>query len=365
MGNSAPKAPDPTVAAGGELAAQLANYPFEQLISELAQTGGTGTATNPATGLSQTYNFSGLGTADVQNAVSEQMAQTLLGIQQNLGPQYIALALQNLQQSDPQGYAAYKQLFDQIQTEASQNPPDQPLSEQTQSAINNILQNSQTLTPEEQQQSLDRSNAGNVASGITLGNAPEQANVNALVSAADQQQQQAEGTATQYLNEGVTPADISYRTLQQNLSNLGNFINGVTPTSEFSSISGASSGAAPIIQTGYQPQTINEGQTAQAGVNLQNELFGTQSQLESGTANPYLAGLNLGISGLTTGLNVNPNLFGNLFGNSTNNSFQDFSNTVYGLNTNYSDPFFGSADIPSTTAPTVNDSGLTDFSTTA
>lgn len=244
------------------------------------------------------------------------MAQTLLGIQQNYGPQYVQLALQNLQQSDPQGYSAYKQLFDQIQQEASQNPPDQALSEGTQTAINNILKNSQTLTPTEETQALNQSNAGNVQSGIILGNAPTQNNVNAVVGATDQQQQQAQSAAQQYLSEGVTPADISYRTLQQNLSNLGNFVSGVTPTSEFSSLSGASQGAAPILQTGYSPQGINENQAASSGINLQNELFGTQEQLASGTANPYLAGLNLGIQGISTGLTANPNLFSQ-FGSSS------------------------------------------------
>lgn len=248
------------------------------------------------------------------------MAQTLLGIQQNLGPQYIQLALQNLQQSDPTGYAAYNQLFNQIQQEASQGPPDQPLSEATQGAINNLLQNAQTLTPTEQTQATQQANADNAATGILLGNAPEQAVVNSVVGATDQQTNQAQSAAEQYLNEGVSPADIAFRTLQQNLANEGAFVSGQNPTAEFSSLSGASNGAAPTnIPTDYQTPGINESQVAGQGISNANNLFGAQSELENAQANPYLAGLNFGIQGLSTGLNANPNLFSSLFsaGNQT------------------------------------------------
>lgn len=319
MGGSAPSAPSPVSSAQGGLESQIATFPFSSLINELAETGSTGTAINPTTGQPETYDFSGLGTANVQNTVSNQMAQTLLGIQQNYGPQYIQLALQNLQQSDPQGYAAYSQLFNQIQQEAQANP-DQPLSNNTQSAINNLLQNAQTLSPTAETQVLQGSNAGNVATGITSGNIPEQNNVNAVVNAADQQQNQVENAAAQYLGEGVSPADISYRTLEQNLQNLGSFVAGQNPETEFQSISGASGGAAPYPQTNVQNPSINENAAASAGLNLANNLFGTQSTLAENTANPYLAGLNFGLQGISTGLNVNPNLF-NEFGSTYSTPF--------------------------------------------
>jgi hypothetical protein len=298
MGNSAPTAPNPTAAASGSLAANLAQYPFEDIVNELAQTGGQENLINPATGQPQNVNFTGLGTADVQNQVSSQLAQTLLGIQQNLGPQYIQLALQNLQQSDPTGYGAYQQLFDQIQQEAAQNPPDQPLSEATQSQINNVLQNSNTLTPTELTQTEGAANAGNEASGITLGNAPTQNVANSVVGATDTQNQQAQQGAEQYLSEGVSPADIAFRTLQQNLANESNFVSGQNPVPEFASLSGASSGAAPTnTPTNYQSPYINESQVAEQGIENANSLFGSQAELANNQANPYLTGLNFGLQG--------------------------------------------------------------------
>jgi hypothetical protein len=320
VSNPAPQAPSPVSAAQGQLASDIGEFPFQQEISNLAQTGGNATLINPTTGQPEDYNFTNLGTANVQNTVSSQMAQTLLGIQQNLGPQYVQLALQNLQQSDPTGYAAYEQLFNQIQQEAAQNPPDQPLSEATQSAINNILQGSQTLNPQEQTEATQAANAGNVANGILLGNAPQQAVVNSVVGATDANNQQAQGAAEQYLSEGVSPADIAFRTLQQNLSNEGAFVSGQNPTAEFSSLSGAAQGAAPTLPTGYQSPSINETQAAGQGITNANNLFSAQSELANAQANPYLAGLNFGIQGISTGLNANPNLIAELTGGSQYNS---------------------------------------------
>jgi hypothetical protein len=304
MGSSAPSPPDPTQAAIAGIQDQTAAYPFEYLVNALAQTGQSGTLTNPQTGQPQTYNFQGLGTADVQNQVSSQMAQTLLDIQQGLGSQYIAQRLADLKQSDPQGYAAYGQLFDQIQQEASQTPPDMPLSQATQGAINNVLQSSSTLSPDELKQVQQQAGAQNVSTGITLGNAPE-SNVGVdAVNALDQQQSTAQAAADQYLKEGVTPSDITYRQIQQNISNEGAFANGQNPTAQFSSLSGAANGAAPNPNTGYQSPTLNESQGAQQGLNLANSIYGSQNELFQGTANPYLAGLNIATNGINTALNA-------------------------------------------------------------
>src|SRR5271154_1709121 len=104
---SSPSIPDPNQAAIAGIQQQQADYPFSYLVNALSQTGGNANLINPATGQSQDYNFTGLGDQQVQNQVSNQMAQVLLGIQQNYGPQYIQQSLQELQQSDPTGYAAY------------------------------------------------------------------------------------------------------------------------------------------------------------------------------------------------------------------------------------------------------------------
>jgi hypothetical protein len=283
--------PDPTVAATQGIQQQAALYPFDYLVNSLSQTGGDATLTNPATGQPQDYNFTGLGNAEVQNQVSSQMAQVLLGIQQNYGPAYIAQSLKDLQQADPTGYAAYGQLFDKIQQDISKNPPDQPLSESTQAAINNVLKSSASLSPTEQTQVGQQTGSQNASTGILLGNAPEQVGATNAVNALDQQQSSAQNEAAKYLSQGVTPSDIQFRTTQQNLADLGAFINGQTPTAEFSSLSGAQGGAAPTPNTGYQTPTLNEAQGAQSGINNANSLYGIAAQYQQSQANPYLAGL--------------------------------------------------------------------------
>ena len=359
-GGSAPTPPDPSVAAAAGIQQQEADYPFSAEINALSQTGGNASLINPSTGLPQDYNFTGLGTADVQNQVSGQMAQVLLDIQNGLGSQFIAQRLADLQQSDPTGYAAYGQLFNQIQQEAAQSPPDMPLSQAVQSQINSVLQSSNTLSPSEMTQVQQQSAAGNESSGITLGNAPSQVTGTAAVNAVDQQQAQAQAAAGQYLQEGVTPSDIAFRSTQQNVANEGAFINGQNPTAEFSSLSGAQQGAAPTPNTGFQQQTLNEQQGAAQGIGQANQLFDYQSQLSNAESNPYLAGLSTALSGISSAANI---AGGNPYSQMTN----PFASTTTPQSQSYAayDQFTGlgtpgqANSLPATTG--VDDSGNTDI----
>ena len=305
--------PDPNAASVQGIQQQAENYPFAYLINSLSQTGGNATLPAPGTGTPTDYNFTGLGNQEVQNQVSGQMAQVLLDIQQGYGPQFIQQRLSDLKQSDPAGYAAYGQLFDQIQNDISQNPPDQPLSQATQSGILNVLQTSQNLTPDQLSQVQNAARGQNVASGVYLGNAPAQAEANAVVGATDVQNNQAQSDASKYLASGVTPSDISYRQIQQNMANLGAFINGQTPTAEFGSLSGAQGGAAPENNTGYTTPGLNEASGASQGLNQAQGLFEANQQV----ANPYLAGLNIATNGISTANNIYNSLNTNSY--TTNN----------------------------------------------
>ena len=297
--------PDPNAAAAAGIQQTEKNYPFSYIVNALSQTGGNATLTNPATGQPQDYNFTDLGTTQVGNQVSGQMAQVLLDLQNQYGGAYIAQRLADLKQSDPTGYAAYGQLFDQIQQEAAQQPPDMPLSQATQAGIQDLLQKSNTLTPTEQTQVAQQSNAGNVATGVYLGNAPAQVNATNAVNAVDQQNAAAQGEASKFLASGVSPSDVQYRKIQQDMANYGAFINGQNPTAEFSSLSGAQSGAAPAGPTGYQTPTLNVGQAAQQGISQANSLYGINQQ----QANPYLAGLNFASQGVQAASNLGWNPF--------------------------------------------------------
>ena len=296
--------PNPNAAAAAGIQQTEANYPFSYLVNAISQTGGNATLTNPE-GKPQNYDFTGLGTAEVGNQVSGQMAQVLLDLQNQYGGAYIAQRLADLKQSDPTGYASYGQLFDKIQQEAAQQPPDMPLSQATQAGIQDLLQKSNTLTPAEQTQVAQRSNAGNLSTGVYLGNAPAQVNATNAVKAVDAQNAAAQGEASRFLSSGVSPSDVQYRKTQQDMANLGAFINGQNPVAEFSSLSGAQSGAAPANNTGYQTPTMNVGQAAGQGMSQANTLYGINQQ----QANPYLAGLNFASQGAQTASNLGWNPF--------------------------------------------------------
>jgi hypothetical protein len=301
---SSPTIPDPNKAAiaGIETSAQL--NPFEYLINALASTGQSGNVTNPITGQTQNYDFTGLGTADVQNQFQNQMAQTLLDIQKGLGPEFVAQRLKDLEQSDPTGFAAYKQLFDQIKQESAQSPANLQLSEQTQSQINDILSKSQSLDPQELIDVQQGARGGQVQNGIYLGNAPAQAEAGAVVGATDQKQAAGQQEAQSFLQSGVSPEDINYRKIQQDMANLGAFISGQDPTAQFSSISGAQSQAAPYPNSGFQVPTINEGQAAGEGIQNRLGIYQGQVDWSQNSANPYLAGLSTAANATGTAFNL-------------------------------------------------------------
>lgn len=301
---NSPQIPDPGKAAIQGVQTQAQLNPYEYLINALASTGGSGTVVNPLTGQPTSLDFTGLGTADVQNQYQDQMAQTLLNIQQNLGPQYVAQQIADLQQADPTGYASYKQLFDQIQQEANQGTPDLGLSEQTQSQIQDILKNSQTLNPQELIDAQQAARGGQVASGIYLGNAPAEAEAGAIVNATDQKQAAGNQEAQQFLASGVDPTDLQYRTIQQNMANLGAFISGQDPTAQFSSISGAQNTASPTPDSGFGVPAINEGQAAGQGINNALGLYSGEVNWANNSANPYLAGLSTLTNAAGTAFNL-------------------------------------------------------------
>jgi len=338
--------PDPSKAAVQGLQESASLYPFQYLINALQQTGGNATLTNP-TGKQENYDFTGLGTADVQNQTQDQMAQALLDIQNQYGSQYIEQALKDLKQSDPQGYQAYQQLASKINDQNNAPTPNLPLATSTQDLQLKNLAGSQSLTPEELKQVQQGSRANNVASGVFLGNAPRQAEVGAVVDATDRQNNQAQQAAGQYLAAGVSPSDIQYQQLQQDLANYGAFINGQTPTAQFSQIGGAQTGAAPYSNTGYNQPTINEGQAAGQGIANSQGIYAARQQ----QANPYLAGLNFASQGL--GIASNAGFFNNNNSTVPQGNISGVLNEYYGNTTPQYNPY--------TSGASVGGSGATDL----
>jgi hypothetical protein len=244
----------------------------------------------------KTYDFTGLGDADNAAKMSDQMAGTLLDIQQNYGPQYVQQRLDELKLADPTGYADRQQLFDKILAD-SKAQPDRPMATDTQNAIMSELQNAGKLDPTMLHQVQEQVRGGQVGRGNYLGNAATSQEAGAAVKASDtlrdQQQQQAEG----FLQSGVTPEDVQYRRIQQSLQNLASFQSGQTPTAAFKSLSAAGNTAAPFTTSG----PVGVGTNPNAGTQgVQNALsiYGGNVNWANNQVNPYIAGLSSGVSSI-------------------------------------------------------------------
>jgi hypothetical protein len=283
---NSPSIPDPNKAAQAGAIADLSNFPFKQQIDALAQMGGKATING------QTYDFTGLGNAAVDNKVSDQMAQAMLDIQKNYGPAYIKQRLADLQQSDPTGYAARKQMFDKILADAQANP-DRPMAADTQKQITDLLSQGSNLTtgPNSETEAVQQGVRGQqVANGIYLGNAPASQEATAIVNAGDQMQQERQQKALGFLQSGVSPEDVTYRRIQQSLSNLGSAINGTSPVAQFSSLSGAQTGAAPFAPGNVQSPSLNPN-AALNGMQNAADIYSGKVNWAASQANPWTTGL--------------------------------------------------------------------------
>lgn len=283
---NSPKVPDPNQAAVAGTLADAGNFPFQSYIDALAQMGGTATIGG------KTYDFSNLGNASQNAAVSSQMAQALLDIQKNYGSQYIQQRLADLQQSDPNGYAARKQLFDKIISDAQQNP-DRPMATDLQNQVTALLGQGSNLTtgPGSETEAVQQGvRGGQVSNGIYLGNAPASQEASAVVNAGDAMQQQRQQEAQSFLGSGVSPEDVTYRRIQQSLSNLGNAINGTTPQAEFASLSGAQGGAAPFNPGSTTSPSLNPN-SGLNGIENAASIYSGNVNWAASQANPWTVGI--------------------------------------------------------------------------
>lgn len=287
-GGKAPSPPDYGAAAAQGTQTDLSTYPLRYLTDAAAQMGGKVTIDG------KTYDFSGLGSADNSAAMSDQMAQTLLDIQKGLGPAYIQQRIDELKQADPQGYAARKQLFDAIVAQTNAQP-DRPLADELQASIVGQLQDAGRLDARELAQVQQQVRGGQVARGNYLGNAATSQEASAVVGAGENLRNQKQQQALGFLQSGVTPEDVKYRRMQQNLANLGAFESGTTPTAQFRDLSGAGTSAAPFIG-GPGVNVATNPNAGQMGISQALGLYSGNVNWAQSQVNPWIAGLSTGIS---------------------------------------------------------------------
>lgn len=248
-------------------------------------------------------DFTGLGDIDYQRQYQTQMTELMLDLNKRYGSEFVSTALELWKQADPQGHAAREELFNRIMEQAGRTR-ERPIAEELEKQISSELAAGAELDPEtrrEIEQSILRRQA---QTGNLMGNAPAFAQAMEIGSAAEQRRSQRQQKALSYLTSGVSPEDVEYRTAQQNMANLASFMAGQTPQSQFSQVSSAGAGVVPFASASPLPG-LNEAAGQQGAAyalnafNTQTGIWRSQLEAEMNQANPWLAGLGLGLQGFS------------------------------------------------------------------
>lgn len=242
---------------------------------------------------SYTVDFAGRGAAQTQGTIAKQQSADQLALAQKYDPQFIAEALKEEQQADPQGTEARALEASLIQKQAGENFIN-PVSETLSRQIDQQVNAGKGLDPMEQE--ALNSSVGDAMAARGGGNAQGTDFAAPLTTGAAGIQRQAAGQqkAIGELSSGTTPEDVQYREQQQTMADLSALMSGQTPTSEFRSLSGAQNGPTPTVAG--QPLPTSAGGTVQAGQQSVLSQNATGNQVRAATANPWLAGLSTTIN---------------------------------------------------------------------
>lgn len=237
----------------------------------------------------QTFNFSGMGAAEVQSQLQQQLAGVRLNLQQTYGPQFIQNELAQEQQAEPQQFAARQQEYNTLENQLN-TPFVQPAANTLDTQVQQQLTAARNHTLDPMMTSA-LMGGGADAAGARGQAALSQAQLEQPLTtgqAGYQQQLAALQAGMGELQSGSNPQDIAYRHLQQNMANLGAFANSQTPEAEFGSLSGASNGAAPFNPGQSLPTMPNNSMGAQQAAlgSWQTQLQAVESQM-----NPWMGGL--------------------------------------------------------------------------
>lgn len=297
-----PDIPNPGKEAAQGIAADTELAPFQYLINSAATLG------NKITINGKTYDFTGLGQADTAGKISDKMAQTLLDLQKEKSPEIIAQRLAELKAADPEGYAARQQLFDRIMADAQKSPLS-PVSTDLQAQLQDELAKGVGFSDAKQEQQARESVRGRqVRSGIYLGAAPTSEEAKSVLSAGEQLRNERQQNALALLESGASPEDVAYRQFQQTLSNLGSFQRGETPQAQFKQVSSAGQGPVPLVG-GATPTNTFDPNAAGQGISNAFDIYGIQQRYNQSQANPWMAGLSIGATGLGAIAQTNPSWF--------------------------------------------------------
>lgn len=248
-------------------------------------------------GKTQENDFAGYGTADIEGKLATQMADVQERLSKKYGVPFAEEATKEARLADPMGFAARDKELELIQNQIDNPPPVNPLSKSLDDRMKSRLDAGSGLDPMSKEL-LDKAVAKANASrgGQTAAGDVENSMSTGMQGAA--RRQAGIGQAQSWLTSGSTPEDIAYRREQQNKANLGSFVAGQTPESQFHDLSGAGQGATPFYPGQPAPTMPNNaGQVGQAG-----SVAAWQQSLrnQSGQANGWLAGISSVLNGIGT-----------------------------------------------------------------
>lgn len=307
---SAPPPPDYAAASTAGVVADASTLPYRNFIEAARKLGKKITVVNPKTGEAEEVDFTGLGDADISGEYSDKMAAKALEIQKKYGSEFLTSARQQLAEADPEGWAARQKLFSEVMG-AFDKKPDRQLAQDLQDQLLQEIKLGGTLDPEtkgkvedyawkEIERETGQSALGNqVGRGGGYGKADIFSRGQEIGGAAEARRGARQQKALAFLTSGVSPEDVEYRRGQQNLSNVGAALAGQTPTAQFGQLSGAQGGAAPF----WQQSGINTNPNAgQQGAQYAMQGYQTQMDFQSKQANPWMAGIGLGMKAVGMGL---------------------------------------------------------------
>jgi len=301
MGLCGEDPPDPSKGYAAGIREDLAALPSRRLIDAAAALGIPVDVLLPGSRTPSRFDFTGLGQADYEAQYQDQLAQQLLDLQEDLGPEFVQQRLDELQAADPEGFAMRQRLWDSIKGDLEQaRSADRPAARELQDIIMAELAKGGELDPRSAEQVSQRVLGGQVARGNFMGNAAASEEAGALADATEAQRTQRQAEALAFLTSGVSPEDVAYRREQQGLGNLGSFLTGETPTAQFAQLSGAQSGIVPFSPSNQSLPGVNPN-AGQQGINFANGVYGANQAWAQNSVNPWMAGLTGAVRGANVG----------------------------------------------------------------
>ncbi len=237
-------------------------------------------------GQSFEVDFTGVGSADVQGAVAQKMAQIQLDLAKKYDSQFIEQSLAQERLADPESFAA-REMMDKLIHEQINRKPERPVADTLQKQVGDELSAAQAGTLDPATQAiLDQATADAMAArGGNGGVAGDFGRDLTTGFEGAARRTAALNKAQGWLSSGATPEDVEYRREQQNLANLSAEVTGQTPTSQFRNLSAAQQGPTP---TNFgQPLSQLPTNTTQVG--QQAALMQGAAQQQAG--NPWLQGM--------------------------------------------------------------------------